>query len=503
MPVRPPAFRTVLQSAAQANGNGTSAECMGFGAACFQLTGTFSATVNFEGTLDNSNWVALPVIDTNGARQTTATATGIFWGPIAGMASIRARVSSYSSGSVTVTAICVPDVVPPPATSATVTVDTEFPAAAALADNTANPTTTLVGAMVHALDGTTWDRVTGDSSNGLDVDVTRVSGTVTVDSELPAAAALADAAANPTTPTVGAATLLFNGTTWDRQRGDTSNGLDVDVTRVSGTVTVDSELPTAAALADATANPTAPAVGSMAHLYNGTTWDRQPGDITNGLDVDVTRVSGTVTVDSELPSAAALADAAANPTTPTVGSAALMFNGTTWDRQRGDTTNGLDVDVTRVSGTVTVDSELPTAAALADAAANSTTPTVGAAALLYNGTTWDRVRGDTTNGVDVDVTREAGLQATIPTGCNRLTLNNGSATQGPNITSKRVTVVSDDGGATNGNTAVIWVAGSDVAANVGIPLRPGQSFQSDVSNANKLYFFVSAASHYITLIVEQ
>ena len=69
-----------------------------------------------------------------------------------------------------------------------------------------------------------------------------VSGTVTADTELPAAAALADAAANPTTPIAGAANLLYNGTTWDRARGDITNGLDVDVTRVGGTVTVDSEL---------------------------------------------------------------------------------------------------------------------------------------------------------------------------------------------------------------------------------------------------------------------
>lgn len=79
--------------------------------------------------------------------------------------------------------------------------------------------------------------ITGDASNGLDVDVTRVTGTVTVDSELPAAAALADATANPTVPTVGADNLLYNGTTWDRMRGDTTNGLDVDVTRVVPDVT--------------------------------------------------------------------------------------------------------------------------------------------------------------------------------------------------------------------------------------------------------------------------
>jgi hypothetical protein len=81
------------------------------------------------------------------------------------------------------------------------------------------------------------------------------------------------------------------------------------------------------------------------------------GDATNGLDVDVTRVQGTVTVDSELASAAALADGASNPTTSVIGSMLQCYNGTTWDRARGDTTNGLDVDVTR--------SALPTGAATA------------------------------------------------------------------------------------------------------------------------------------------
>lgn len=37
-------------------------------------------------------------------------------------------------------------------------VDSEFPAAAALADNTANPTTTCVASMLMCFDGTTWDR---------------------------------------------------------------------------------------------------------------------------------------------------------------------------------------------------------------------------------------------------------------------------------------------------------------------------------------------------------
>jgi hypothetical protein len=46
------------------------------------------------------------------------------------------------------------------------------------------------------------------------------------------AAALADAAGNPTTVLWGGCQHVYNGTTWDRARGDTANGLDVDVTRL-------------------------------------------------------------------------------------------------------------------------------------------------------------------------------------------------------------------------------------------------------------------------------
>lgn len=57
------------------------------------------------------------------------------------------------------------------------------------------------------------------------------------------------------------------------------------------------------------------------------------GNGTNGAALRVTLASdSTGTVDTELPAAAALADGASNPTTPTVGSALLSFNGTTWDR---------------------------------------------------------------------------------------------------------------------------------------------------------------------------
>lgn len=691
----------------------------GEGALGVQITGTWAATLAFEGRVDTTAaWQPIQVWDVvNRQLVSQTTSNGLYAASVAHLNTVRVVASAFTSGTATVTflatrgAVAVPAEVQPvsgtvgatQSGSWSVTADTELPTAAALADGAANPTTPTVGSATLAFNGTTWDRVRGDVTNGLDVDVTRVQGNVTVvqptaanlnatvtgtvgaaqsgswsvtaDTELPAAAALADGAANPTAPTVGAAGLVFNGTTWDRARGDVTNGLDVDVTRVQGNVTVvqataanlnatvtgtvnaaqsgawnvtaDTELPAAAALADDAANPTTPTVGAATLVFDGTAWDRARGDTANGLDVDVTRVQGTVatnlaqiggtaqsganvvdttnsalrvnvvagggsggtsssfdaafpatgtaagysdgtnmrsarvfdtdtgagtqfvlgvnlrqsasggsveagtastplridptgtttqpvsgtvtanqggswSVDTELPAAAALADAAANPTTPTVGAATLVFNGTTWDRARGDTTNGLDVDVTRVQGTVatnlaqiggtaqsganvvdttnsalrvnvvagggsggtssnfgaafpgtgtaagysdgtnmqgarvfdldtgagtqfvlgvnlrqaasggsvelgtsstplrvdptgtttqpvsgsvTADTELPAAAALADGAANPTTPTVGSATLAFNGTTWDRVRGDATNGLDVDVTR--------------------------------------------------------------------------------------------------
>ncbi len=74
----------------------------------------------------------------------------------------------------------------------------------------------------------------------------------------------------------------------------------IEVAIVSGSI--DTELPTAAALADNTANPTVPAVGAFAMLWDGATWDRAAGTAVDGQLVnlgannDVT-VTGTVTVD--------------------------------------------------------------------------------------------------------------------------------------------------------------------------------------------------------------
>lgn len=77
-----------------------------------------------------------------------------------------------------------------------------------------------------------------------------------------------------------------------------------------------------------------------------------PADATNGIDVDVTRVSGQVQIGDGTTAVivdATGGDAESASTASLVTSGRMkLFNGTTWDRVRGDITNGIDVDVTRV-----------------------------------------------------------------------------------------------------------------------------------------------------------
>lgn len=67
------------------------------------------------------------------------------------------------------------------------------------------------------------------SGNGFGLGGVTAHGTITAETELPAAAGLADATNNITAPSVGAAALGFNGTTWDRQRVDGSKNLLVSL----------------------------------------------------------------------------------------------------------------------------------------------------------------------------------------------------------------------------------------------------------------------------------
>lgn len=63
--------------------------------------------------------------------------------------------------------------------------------------------------------------------------------------------------------------------------------------------------------------------------------------------------NNTVTVDTEMPAAAALADTTTNPTTTSVGTFLMGFNGTSWDRIRSSMTLGITVNISNTTLAVT------------------------------------------------------------------------------------------------------------------------------------------------------
>lgn len=98
----PPTADVTMQNAATATGNGTVLAVTGYGTSTVQVTGTFSATITFEGTTDGSNWHALSATQIGTTTiATTATTTGVYRLSVSGLTQIRARISAYTSGSVT------------------------------------------------------------------------------------------------------------------------------------------------------------------------------------------------------------------------------------------------------------------------------------------------------------------------------------------------------------------------------------------------------------------
>jgi hypothetical protein len=77
---------------------------MTWGVVGCQITGTWTGTVTFEGTIDGTNWVAQSVTPSaGGAAVTAATANGIFANANNSLAGFRARLSTATSGSAVVT----------------------------------------------------------------------------------------------------------------------------------------------------------------------------------------------------------------------------------------------------------------------------------------------------------------------------------------------------------------------------------------------------------------
>lgn len=98
-----------MQNAAVANGNGTTLTVTGLQTALVNVNCSVACsggtTINFEGTDSTGTFFSLaafPVVGTSTAVS-SATTSGQFWIPVSGLTTIRARISAYSAGTITVT----------------------------------------------------------------------------------------------------------------------------------------------------------------------------------------------------------------------------------------------------------------------------------------------------------------------------------------------------------------------------------------------------------------
>lgn len=329
-----------------------------------------------------------------------------------------------------------------------------------------------------------------------------VSGTVTVsgtvDTELPAAAALADATANPTITSAGALNLLFNGTTWDRMRGDTTNGLLVNVSDsflLDATFT--GRFAAGAALSDNFANPTTTSTGAMQMVWDGATWDRAPGTSVDGQLVnlgannDVTITSGTVTANAgsgnfatNLAQYGGVAVSAANAlhVQPGTGASFTVAQGTASNLRTQTASEG------------TVGSAVPATASLMGASDGTNLRAPKVFDLDASATTPDWVLGtqlrvgawgasqpvsyaqSSWGNIDIAVYSDPKLSATPTT--TAVTCATTATAAPASLLSNRTTVTF-----VNNSAVTIYIGGSAVTTANGIPLLPGASFTDDVSAA--------------------
>lgn len=92
-----------LQNAVSATGNGTDMTVDGYGVAKLQITGTFVATITFYGSVDGTNFSAIPAKEeSDGTTVYTTTTTGIYEINCSGLQKIRAVVTWTSGTSITI-----------------------------------------------------------------------------------------------------------------------------------------------------------------------------------------------------------------------------------------------------------------------------------------------------------------------------------------------------------------------------------------------------------------
>lgn len=414
----------------------TTLNLNGFGTAAVQVTGTWTATLTFEATVDGTNWFTINVFKVSDfSAVTTTAANGQWMTGVAGYRSVQVRASAYTSGTAVVTiraaeqAQPIPVSVSTPAPPSNVTIDGQpidvnvlslpaggggltdaelratpvpvsatamtsldgkFPATAALADATANPTLTKIQTfqMAWNFDTATWNRqvqyADGDSA------ITKV-GTLLMGENgggIVRTVRVNDNGGLVVNQGVGSDPWPMFITNPDgSQAADVIAGQGLQVFS-----SLDDKFPAAAALADNTANPTLSKLQTFTMKWDSgaANWDRWDGSVTVTGTVDVTGSIVTIGpvgqgdwfgltggqpwgffhTDTDLnrtyPDKALLADNTANPTLTKIQTFVMKWDsgGANWDRWDGSVT---------ITGTVPVSAAaLPLPAGASTSAAQTT-----------------------------------------------------------------------------------------------------------------------------------
>lgn len=94
--------QTLMQDSATATGNGTELNCAGHNVAVLQVTGIDGDTITWESTIDGT-WAGVRATKlSTDAAALTATTDGLYRVTVAGLRVLRARISTYGSGTITV-----------------------------------------------------------------------------------------------------------------------------------------------------------------------------------------------------------------------------------------------------------------------------------------------------------------------------------------------------------------------------------------------------------------
>lgn len=233
-----------------------------------QITGTWVGTLQFEGTVDGTNWVVVNgVFAGSSTPGPTTTANGIVRATPSGLAQFRVTATAWTSGTATITlrasAASGGTFLNQSLTAGTNSIGSVVAGGNVAGGATDSGNPVKIGGLVNT--GTPAALTTGQrgdwwmDARGAGA-VTLASGGVFNEFANPG-----DAAANAFSFVVQTRNTFYNGTSWDRMRGTIANGISVDVTRLPSTTLA----VTATAAANTAATVTLPAVAGQFHYITG------------------------------------------------------------------------------------------------------------------------------------------------------------------------------------------------------------------------------------------